>query len=57
MWHSRTSAPPHRHLKPIVEDLVTAHLLVHGFGPEPVRQMQVERLRRGKIVEHWRVTA
>lgn len=38
-------------------DLVAAHLLVHGFGPEPVRQMQIERLRDGRIVEHWRVTA
>jgi predicted SnoaL-like aldol condensation-catalyzing enzyme len=39
------------------EDLVATHLLVHGFGPEPVRQMQIERLVRGRIVEHWRVTA
>jgi len=38
-------------------DLVAAHLLVHGFGSEPARQMQIERLRDGKIVEHWRVTA
>jgi predicted SnoaL-like aldol condensation-catalyzing enzyme len=38
-------------------DLVAAHLLVHGFGPEPARQMQIERLRDGRIVEHWRVTA
>ncbi len=38
-------------------DLVAVHLLVHGFGAEPARQMQVERLRDGKIVEHWRVTA
>ncbi|WP_410571676.1 ester cyclase [Amycolatopsis sp. cmx-4-61] len=38
-------------------DLVAAHLLVHGFGPEPARQMQIERLRNGRIVEHWRVTA
>ena len=35
---------------------VAAHLLVHGFGPEPVRQIQVERLRDGLIVEHWRAT-
>ncbi|RSM35719.1 hypothetical protein DMA12_43155 [Amycolatopsis balhimycina DSM 5908] len=38
-------------------DLVAAHLLVHGFGPQPARQMQIERLRNGRIVEHWRVTA
>jgi predicted SnoaL-like aldol condensation-catalyzing enzyme len=38
------------------DDLVVAHLLVHGFGPEPLRQIQVERLRDGRIVEHWRAT-
>jgi predicted SnoaL-like aldol condensation-catalyzing enzyme len=37
-------------------DLVAAHVLVHGFGPEPVRQIQVERIRDDKIVEHWRAT-
>jgi predicted SnoaL-like aldol condensation-catalyzing enzyme len=37
-------------------DLVAAHLLVHGFGPEPVRQMQVERFEGGRIAEHWRAT-
>jgi len=38
------------------QDLVAAHLLVHGFGPEPVRQIQVERFADGRIVEHWRAT-
>ncbi|SFW91330.1 ester cyclase [Amycolatopsis australiensis] len=38
-------------------EFVAAHLLVHGFGPQPARQMQIERLRDGRIVEHWRVTA
>jgi predicted SnoaL-like aldol condensation-catalyzing enzyme len=37
-------------------DLVAAHLLVHGFGSEPVRQIQVERFQDGRIVEHWRAT-
>ncbi len=37
-------------------DLVAAHLLVHGFGSEPVQQIQVERFRDGRIVEHWRAT-
>ena len=37
-------------------DLVAAHLMVHGFGPRPVEQMQIERLADGRIVEHWRVT-
>jgi predicted SnoaL-like aldol condensation-catalyzing enzyme len=37
-------------------DLVAAHLNVHGFGPDPVRQIQVERFRDGRIVEHWRAT-
>ena len=59
-------------LKPIVEaldgirfeelalieegDLLAAHLLVHGFGPEPVRQIQIERFAGGRIAEHWRAT-
>jgi predicted SnoaL-like aldol condensation-catalyzing enzyme len=38
-------------------DLVAVHLLVHGFGPHPARQMQIERLHNGRIAEHWRVTA
>ena len=38
------------------DDLVAAHLLVHGFGPEPVRQIQVERFEDGRIAEHWRAT-
>jgi predicted SnoaL-like aldol condensation-catalyzing enzyme len=37
-------------------DLVAAHLIVHGFGPEPVRQIQIERFEDGRIVEHWRAT-
>lgn len=37
-------------------DVLAAHLLVHGIGPEPVRQIQVERFRDGRIVEHWRAT-
>jgi predicted SnoaL-like aldol condensation-catalyzing enzyme len=37
-------------------DLVAAHLLVHGFGPVPVRQIQVERFADGRIAEHWRAT-
>jgi predicted SnoaL-like aldol condensation-catalyzing enzyme len=37
-------------------DLVAAHLLVHGFGPAPIRQIQVERFERGRIAEHWRAT-
>jgi ketosteroid isomerase-like protein len=37
-------------------DLVAAHLLVHGFGNRPVRQIQVERFADGRIVEHWRAT-
>lgn len=36
--------------------LLAAHLLVHGFGPEPIRQVQVERFERGRIAEHWRAT-
>jgi predicted SnoaL-like aldol condensation-catalyzing enzyme len=37
-------------------DLLAAHLLVHGFGPEPVRQIQFERFAGGRIAEHWRAT-
>jgi predicted SnoaL-like aldol condensation-catalyzing enzyme len=37
-------------------DLVAAHLLVHGAGPAPVRQIQVERFAEGRIAEHWRAT-
>jgi predicted SnoaL-like aldol condensation-catalyzing enzyme len=37
-------------------DLLAAHLLVHGFGPEPVRQIQVERFAGGRIAEHRRAT-
>ncbi|HTI32190.1 MAG TPA: nuclear transport factor 2 family protein [Miltoncostaea sp.] len=37
-------------------DLLAAHLLVHGVGDAPVRQIQVERFRDGRIVEHWRAT-
>jgi steroid delta-isomerase-like uncharacterized protein len=49
-------------------DLVAVHTLVTGtntgelFGAPPtglpirVRQMQIERLRDGRIAEHWRVT-
>ena len=37
-------------------DLVAAHLLVHGFGPAPVRQIQIERFEAGRIAEHWRAT-
>jgi steroid delta-isomerase-like uncharacterized protein len=51
-----------------VGDLVAFHTLVRGtqtgelFGSAPtgrafcVRQMQVERIRDGRIAEHWRVT-
>jgi predicted SnoaL-like aldol condensation-catalyzing enzyme len=37
-------------------DLVAAHLIVHGFAPEPVQQIQIERFEDGRIVEHWRAT-
>lgn len=37
-------------------DLVAAHLLVHGFGPVPLRQIQIERFSDGRIAEHWRAT-
>lgn len=37
-------------------ELVVAHLLVHGLGPEPVQQIQIERFENGRIVEHWRAT-
>jgi predicted SnoaL-like aldol condensation-catalyzing enzyme len=37
-------------------DLLAAQLLVHGYGPEPVRQIQVERFAGGRIAEHWRAT-
>jgi predicted SnoaL-like aldol condensation-catalyzing enzyme len=37
-------------------DLVAAHLIVHGFGPEPVQQIQIERFEAGRIAEHWRAT-
>jgi predicted SnoaL-like aldol condensation-catalyzing enzyme len=37
-------------------DLIAAHLLVHGIGPDPVQQIQIERFRDGRIVEHWRAT-
>jgi predicted SnoaL-like aldol condensation-catalyzing enzyme len=37
-------------------DLVAARLLVHGFGPTPVQQIQIERFENGRIVEHWRAT-
>ncbi|SER76194.1 ester cyclase [Streptomyces qinglanensis] len=41
----------------IVEhDLLVGHLLVHGFGEAPVRQIQVERFVGGRIAEHWRAT-
>jgi predicted SnoaL-like aldol condensation-catalyzing enzyme len=36
--------------------LVAAHLLVYGFGPDPVQQIQIERFEDGRIVEHWRAT-
>ena len=35
-------------------DSVAVHTRVHPFG---VEQMQIERIRDGQIVEHWRVTA
>ena len=35
---------------------MAAHLLVHGFAPEPLRQIQIERFARGRIAEHWRAT-
>lgn len=35
-------------------ELVAVHTRVHPFG---VDQMQIERVRDGQIVEHWRVTA
>jgi len=37
-------------------DLLAAHLLVHGVADAPVRQIQVERFRDGRICEHWRAT-
>jgi predicted SnoaL-like aldol condensation-catalyzing enzyme len=37
-------------------DLVAAHLMVHGVGPAPIQQIQIERFRDGRIVEHWRAT-
>jgi hypothetical protein len=37
-------------------DLLAAHLLVHGFGPAPVQQIQIERFEGGLIAEHWRAT-
>jgi predicted SnoaL-like aldol condensation-catalyzing enzyme len=37
-------------------DLLAAHVLVHGYGPDPVGQIQVERFEDGRIVEHWRAT-
>lgn len=37
-------------------DLLAAHLIVHGFGTEPVQQIQIERFQDGRIVEHWRAT-
>jgi predicted ester cyclase len=37
-------------------DLLAAHLTVHGFGPAPLRQIQIERFAGGRIVEHWRAT-
>ena len=37
-------------------DLVAAHLLVHGYGAKPVRQIQIERFEAGRIAEHWRAT-
>jgi predicted SnoaL-like aldol condensation-catalyzing enzyme len=36
--------------------LLAAHLLVHGLGPAPVHQIQVERFEGGRIAEHWRAT-
>jgi predicted SnoaL-like aldol condensation-catalyzing enzyme len=57
--HLRAQAPGLRfdELALIAEgDLLAAHLLVHGFGPEPVRQIQVERFAGGRIAEHWRAT-
>jgi hypothetical protein len=30
--------------------LVAAHLIVHGLGPEPVQQIQIERFENGRIV-------
>jgi predicted SnoaL-like aldol condensation-catalyzing enzyme len=35
-------------------EYVALHTWVHPFG---VDQMQIERVRDGQIVEHWRVTA
>lgn len=37
-------------------NLVAAHLIVHGFGPTPVQQIQIERFEAGRIAEHWRAT-
>ena len=37
-------------------DFVVVHLLVHGFGSEPVQQIQIERFENGRIAEHWRST-
>ena len=37
-------------------NLLAAHLIVHGAGPEPVQQIQIERFEHGRIVEHWRCT-
>jgi hypothetical protein len=37
-------------------DLVAARLLVHGFGPVPILQIQIERFAGGRIVEHLRAT-
>ncbi len=37
-------------------DVIAAHLLVHGLGPDPVQQIQLERFEDCRIVEHWRAT-
>ncbi|MBO8195501.1 ester cyclase [Streptomyces oryzae] len=40
----------------VEDDLLAAHLLVHGFGEAPVRQIQIERFAGDRIAEHWRAT-
>jgi predicted SnoaL-like aldol condensation-catalyzing enzyme len=51
------SLPPgfrHEKLRVLAQDdLVVAHGLYHGLGPEPVVGCDVWRVEDGKVVEHW----
>jgi predicted SnoaL-like aldol condensation-catalyzing enzyme len=38
------------------DDVVAAHVLVHGVADHPVRQIQIERFDGERITEHWRAT-